>query len=138
MRLADDLERIAAGMAALRVVHGLMKGRDMGKLSAMADRIRDTKARLEAEADKLGAKLGAKLDGIDKAAPTAFARGHTFLDAQAAEVAEIEDTLRQLSNLPLDAPAGSAASPIVSPVAAPEVPAPKPTFPGAVDPGAAA
>lgn len=29
MRLADDLERIAAGMAALRVVHGLMKGRDM-------------------------------------------------------------------------------------------------------------
>lgn len=73
----------------------------MGKLSAIADRIRDTKARLDAEADKLAARM----DDIDKAAPVAFSRGHAFLSDQQAQVDEIEGTLRQLSNLPLDVPA---------------------------------
>lgn len=115
VRLADDLERIAAGMAALRNVHKLIKGAEMGKLSELADRIKTTKSRLEGEADRLAYKL----DNIDSAAPKAFARGHAFLDSQAAEVAEIEDTLRQLSNLPLDAsttlPAPSAPLPPVTP-----------------------
>lgn len=125
--LRAEIERLTAGIAALRSVYRLIhKGAEMGKLSAIADRIKDTKARLEAEADKLGAKL----DVIDKEAPKAFARGHAFIDAQAAEVAEIEDTLRQLSNLPLDE---STSSPAALPAAAPEVPAPKPTFPAGPD-----
>lgn len=108
-------------MAALRVVHGLMRDGNMGKLSAIADRIKDTKTRLEAEADKLAAKM----DGIDAEAPKAFARGHAFLDAQSAEVAEIEDTLRQLSNLPLDGSPGD------SEKAAGAVIVPEPTLPKA-------
>lgn len=68
----------------------------MGKLSAFADRMKDTKARLEVEVDRLNVKL----DGIDQAAPKAFDQSHRFLDAQAGEIQEIEDTLRQLSNLP--------------------------------------
>lgn len=110
----------------------ILEGKGMGKLSSLAERIRDTKASLEAQADQLAVKL----DGIDAAAPTAFARGHAFVDAQAAEVGEIEDTLRQLSNLPLDA---STASPgglpraANIPAASPAEPAPavadKTTFP---------
>lgn len=109
VRLAADIERLTNGIRALRTVRALIReGADVGKLSAIAERIRDTKTRLESEADKLGAKL----DMIDKAAPVAFQRGHAFIAAQHAEVNEIEDTLRQLSNLPLDElPASPGASP---------------------------
>lgn len=75
----------------------------MGKLSAIADRIRDTKTRLDMEADKLATRL----DDIDQAAPVAFSRGHAFLTAQAAEVDEIESILRELSNLGPNEPAPS-------------------------------
>lgn len=85
----------------------MMRGK-MSKLQAIADRIKDTKRKLDDEADKLAVKL----DGIDKNAPAAFDRGHRFLDAQQADVAAIEDTLRQLSNLPLD---DSTGSPVDSP-----------------------
>jgi acetoin utilization deacetylase AcuC-like enzyme len=68
------------------------------KLSAVADRIRATKERLDKEADALASRL----DEIDTVAPKAFDRAHVFLDHQKAEVGTIEDTLRQLSNLPLD------------------------------------
>jgi len=70
----------------------------MSKLSAVADRIKQTKKRLDDEADKLMNKL----DGLDVKAPAAFDRGHAFLTQQHAEVDAIDDTLRQLSNLPLD------------------------------------
>lgn len=96
--LARDLERLTVGMAALRIVRQCIReGADVGKLSSIAERIRDTKTRLDVEADKLALRL----DDIDAAAPKAFDRGHAFLTAQASEVAEIEDTLRELSNLPL-------------------------------------
>jgi hypothetical protein len=68
------------------------------KLSSVADRIRATKERLDKEADALAVRL----DEIDAQAPKAFDRAHVFLDQQKAEVGSIEDTLRQLSNLPLD------------------------------------
>lgn len=70
----------------------------MSKLQAVADRIKDTKKRLDDEADKLALRL----DKIEKDAPAAFDRGHKFLDAQQQDVAGIEATLRQLGNLPLD------------------------------------
>lgn len=116
MRLAADLERLTNGIRALRTVRALIReGANVGKLSAIAERIRDTKTRLESEADKLGAKL----DMIDQAAPVAFQRGHAFIAAQHAEVNEIESTLRQLSNLPLDdaptSPGGSPVAPATTP-----------------------
>ena len=70
----------------------------MSKLQNLADRIRDTKKRLDDEADKLAARL----DGLDKLAPDALGRAHTFIEQQQADVDSIEATLRQLSNLPLD------------------------------------
>jgi hypothetical protein len=70
------------------------KGHPMHKLSVIADRIKGTKAKFELEADKLAAQL----DRIE----AAFDRGHAFLAAQAVEVGEIEDTLQNLSNLPLE------------------------------------
>jgi hypothetical protein len=97
-RLQADLERLTEGIRVLRQFRRIMRGEGMGKLSSIAERIKDTKDRLEKEADKLAAKL----DTIDAAAPKAFDRGHAFLDSQRAEVDEIEDTLRQLSNLPLE------------------------------------
>lgn len=87
----------------------------MGKLSDLADRIKDTKARLEAEADNLASKL----DDIDALAPKAFERGHAFIEAQQAEVDEIDAVLRQLSNLPLERSAG------LTKDSAPVVPVPK-------------
>lgn len=70
----------------------------MSKLTSVADRIRDTKKRLEDKADALNRQL----DGTDKLEVEAFARASQFLDMQAAEVDEIDKTIRQLSNLPLD------------------------------------
>lgn len=125
MRLAADLERLTVGIRALRIVRQCMRqGVDVGKLSAVADRIRKNKALLDMEADKLEVKL----DAIDKLAPVAFKAGHAFLDSQKAEVAEIEGTLRELSRLtnagPLD---GSEDLPPGSPTA-PKLPA-APTLP---------
>ena len=70
----------------------------MSKLTELAERIKATKQKLEAEADKLHAEL----DGIDKDAPVAFDRGKQFIANQKAEVAGISATLAQLTNLPLD------------------------------------
>ena len=70
----------------------------MGKLQAVAQRIRQTKTNLEAEADKLAGKL----DELDKKAPAAFERGHTIIAQHNADVDAMDSELRQLSNLPLD------------------------------------
>jgi hypothetical protein len=69
----------------------------MSKLTAIADRIKETKERLDKEADALAVRL----DEIDAAAPKAFDTAHAFLDLQKQEVASIDGTLRQLTNLPL-------------------------------------
>lgn len=70
----------------------------MTKLQQLAERIASTKARLDGEADKLAERL----DAIDKDAPAIFERSREFLDEQKKDVAIIEATLRQLSNVPFD------------------------------------
>jgi hypothetical protein len=60
----------------------------------------------------------------------AFSRGHAFIAAQHAEVAEIETTLRQLSNLPLD---GSEGLPGASPGSQKLPPAPENAPAGTAD-----
>lgn len=77
----------------------------MSKLQAIADRIKDTKRKLDEQADKLARRL----DSVDSLAPDAIGKAHSFLDAQEADVRSIEDTLNQLTNLPLDS-GGSAKS----------------------------
>lgn len=68
----------------------------MSKLAALADRLKQTKKTLDDRADELGARL----DEMDKIAPSTFDHAHSFLDAQEADVQSLEDGLRQLSNLP--------------------------------------
>ena len=70
----------------------------MGKLQAVAQRIRQTKLGLELEADRLAAKL----DELDKKAPAAFERGHSIISQHNADVDAMDAELRQLSNLPLE------------------------------------
>ena len=105
-KLENQIYRIQQGQTIARA---LVEGnqakaelRRMGKLQAVAERIKDTKAKLEAEADKLASRL----DDLDKKAPAAFDRGHSFLDAQHADLTAMEAELRQLSNLPLDGSQG--------------------------------
>jgi hypothetical protein len=69
----------------------------MGKLQEVAARMRETKVKLDAEADKLAARL----DELDTKAPKAFDHGHQFLDMQHKDVDGLEEGLRQLTNLPL-------------------------------------
>ena len=76
----------------------------MGKLSATADRMRELKVRLEQKADALNKKM----DAADTTEKAAFERAHKFLEEQGREVDEIEKTITQLTNLPLD---GSGKSP---------------------------
>jgi len=76
----------------------------MSKLSALAERIAQTKQSLEARADEVFARL----DEMDAVSPEVFARVDNFLSTQESEVQALDDGLRQLSNLPLDeAPAAS-------------------------------
>ena len=70
----------------------------MGKLQSVGERIKQVRAAHEAEADRLMAKM----DELERAAPPAFARGHNILDAHKAELDELENDLRAISNLPLD------------------------------------
>ncbi len=70
----------------------------MGKLQEVAQRIADTRKKLEAEADKLAGKL----DGLDAKAPAAFERGNAIIDQHGADIDAMDSELRQLSNLPLD------------------------------------
>jgi len=74
-----------------------IKWSQMGKLQSVAERIRDTKRRLEGEADNLAKKL----DALEAKAPAAFDRGHQVLDQHNADLDAMDSELRQLSNLPL-------------------------------------
>src|SRR5690242_13305131 len=69
----------------------------MGKLASVAQRIAETRKKLESEADKLAGRL----DDMDKKAPEAFNRAHTILDSHNADIDDMDAELRQLSNIPL-------------------------------------
>lgn len=89
---AERLDRVLADAIA----EG-KRSRPMSKLAAVAERMAKKRAEHDAHADRFMAKL----DAIDKAEPAAIARGEAFLAEREADMREFEDTLRQLSNLPL-------------------------------------
>lgn len=70
----------------------------MGKLAAVAQRIGETRKKLESEADRLALRL----DDMDKKAPAAFDRAHSIIDQHNTDLDSMESELRQLSNLPLE------------------------------------
>ena len=90
--LSNSQQRLAQDIKS-----GLRKYQPMGKLQEVALRIKQTKAHLESEADKLLTRL----DGIDKKAPSAFDRGNAILDQHNTDLDAMDSELRQLSNIPL-------------------------------------
>lgn len=92
LKLEGDTERIQSAQVIARAI---IDGRKMGKLSAVAQRISDTRRKLDDEADRLANRL----DGLDKKAPEAFAVAHSVVDSQHADLDGMEAELRQLSNL---------------------------------------
>lgn len=92
--LKQTTDRISA---AIPIAKAIVDGRRMSKLAAVADRMTAKRAAHDAKADAFMARL----DVIDKAEPAAFTRGEAFLKDREADLREFEDTLRQLTNLPL-------------------------------------
>jgi hypothetical protein len=82
--------RIAAQRA------GIVEGKRMSKLGAVADRIAAKKASHDAKADEWGARL----DALDGREPEAFAIGDAVIAEREGDLAEMERTMRSLSNLP--------------------------------------
>jgi hypothetical protein len=92
--------------AAFRAVSGhldavlqrnIREGRPVSKLAAMADRIASKKAAHDRKADEWAARL----DALEKQEPLAFAAGDAVIAEREADVAQMEATMRSLSNLPL-------------------------------------
>lgn len=72
--------------------------RIVARPSAVADRLKQLKADIEAKSDALMAEI----EGVaSTAVPNAFAKGKAFLDGLQADVKGLEDELSQLTNLPL-------------------------------------
>jgi hypothetical protein len=93
-RLQEDTQRIQSAQV---IAKAIVQGQRMGKLQEIALRIAKTKESLDAEADKLSARL----DEIDRKAPEAFTRGKAVIDQHSADLDAMEAELRQLSNVPL-------------------------------------
>jgi len=90
--------KLRSDYAASRRLDRLLREEPMGKLAALAERIAQTKKRLEAEADELHSEL----DVVRPEAPRAFDHGRAFIASSAPRSSSIKDTLTQLSKPPLD------------------------------------
>ena len=76
---------------------GISEGKRLSKLGAIADRIKSKKAAHDAKADEWATRL----DALEQREPDAFAIGDAVLGEREADLAEMESTMRTLSNLPL-------------------------------------
>ena len=90
--IARSLAEGAAAKAALQ------KEKPMGSLQDVARRIADARKSLTTEADKISERV----DDLLKKAPEVLDRAHTIVGQSVADLAAMEDELRQLSNLPFD------------------------------------
>lgn len=68
----------------------------MGKLHLVAQRIREDRAKLDAEGDKMLAQL----DSNAARAPSVLAKGYAIIGSQKADIDGMDDELNQISNLP--------------------------------------
>jgi hypothetical protein len=91
---AASIEKNADKIQAYRV--GLVEGRRMSKLAAISERIVEKKAAHDKKADEWAARL----DALDQREPGAFAIGDAVIAERDADLKEMEDTMRGLSNLP--------------------------------------
>lgn len=91
--LKNGIERI---VTARVLTHIATEGKRLSKLGAMAERIAQKKAVHDAKADEWSQRL----DALDKREPTAFAIGDAVIDERETDVADMERSMRSLSNLP--------------------------------------
>lgn len=101
--LQNELDRLTDGIAALRVVYGLIKrGTDMDRLSEKlakaAGVVERQTQKIEARADALIAREG----DIEKRTDAAFVPHETILGSAEQGLDALEARLRLLSNAPLE------------------------------------
>lgn len=90
--VADATDRVTAA----RVVHKMIREGRVSKLAAVADRIKTKKESYDKKADEWASRL----DALDKREPAAFEAGDGVLNERETDLADMEATMRTLSNLP--------------------------------------
>lgn len=90
--VADAADRITT----YRVVNYGQEGKRVSKLGAVAERIAAKKAAHDAKADEWAKRL----DALDQREPAAFAIGEAVIDEREHDLADMESSMRGLSNLP--------------------------------------
>lgn len=90
--VSDAADRLTAA----RVVHQMIREGRVSKLAAVADRIKTKKESYDKKADAWAARL----DALDKQEPAAFAAGDAVVAEREADLAEMEATMKSISNLP--------------------------------------
>lgn len=78
---------------------GIEEGKRVSKLGGIAERIAQKKTAHDAKADEWAVRL----DALDAREPAAFAAGDEVIGEREADLADMEATMRTLSNLPLGA-----------------------------------
>jgi hypothetical protein len=97
IRAVTSEKTIAANAIRLRgLTDGIKEGKRMSKLGAIAERI---SAKKEAH-DKKADEWAVRLDALDKREPGAFAIGDAVIEERETDLADMEKTMRTLSNLP--------------------------------------
>jgi hypothetical protein len=87
--------RRASGRLDARLVEWIREGRSVSKLAAIGDRIAAKKAAHDKKADEWAARLNA----VDEREQSAFAIGEAVIIERESDLADLESTVRGLSNL---------------------------------------
>lgn len=90
--VADATDRLTTA----RVVHQMIREGRVSKLAAVADRIKTKKEAYDAKGDEWAVRL----DALDKREPEAFAAGDAVVSERESDLAEMEATMKAISNLP--------------------------------------
>lgn len=94
--ITHELSELTDRVTAFRVVTKMQREVKLSKLAAIADRIKTKKEAHDKKADEWAARL----DAIDKREPEAFEAGDHVLAERETDLADMEATMRALSNLP--------------------------------------
>jgi hypothetical protein len=90
-RVVEASKRLDAVLTA-----AITEGKRVSKLGSIADRIAQKKVSHDAKADEWAARL----DALDRREPGAFAIGDAVIEEREGDLADMERTMRSLSNLP--------------------------------------
>jgi hypothetical protein len=98
-RLAVELENTTRRIqAAQPIAKAIIKGRKMGRAAAIAERMKDTHQKFNAELDQVAVKL----DEFDAKKPEVMRVAHATADSFHSEADELLRELAVISNIPLD------------------------------------